>query len=45
MEQSGFACLLQQSASLKDFDWARLTFELDSYMEEVHSLVRAIYRT
>ena len=30
---------------LKEFDWARLTFELDSYMDEVHSLVHAIYRT
>jgi hypothetical protein len=30
---------------LQDFDWARLTFELDSYMDEVHSLVRSICRT
>jgi hypothetical protein len=36
--------LSQQCEGLKDFDWARLTFELDSYMDEVHSLVRAIYR-
>lgn len=43
-EQAGFALLAQHSATLKDFDWARLTFELDSYMDEVHSLVRAIYR-
>jgi HD-like signal output (HDOD) protein len=43
-EDAGFGLLAQQSASLKDFDWARLTFELDSYMDEVHSLVRAIYR-
>jgi HD-like signal output (HDOD) protein len=45
MEQSGFAYLAQHDEKLNDFDWARLTFELDSYMEEVHSLVRAIYRT
>jgi hypothetical protein len=45
LEQSGFALLTQQCAGLKDFDWARLTFELDSYMDEVHSLVRTIYRT
>ena len=45
LEQTGFAVLSQQCAGLKDFDWARLTFELDSYMDEVHSLVRAIYRT
>jgi len=44
-EQTGFAVLSQQCAALKDFDWARLTFEMDSYMDEVHSLVRAIYRT
>ncbi|MCU1302858.1 MAG: hypothetical protein JWQ87_3142 [Candidatus Sulfotelmatobacter sp.] len=42
-EDTSFGLLAQNSA-LKDFDWARLTFELDSYMDEVHSLVRAIYR-
>jgi hypothetical protein len=45
LEQTGFEVLSQQCAALKDFDWARLTFELDSYMDEVHSLVRTIYRT
>jgi HD-like signal output (HDOD) protein len=44
-EDSGFALLAQGSASLQEFDWARLTFELDSYIDEVHGLVRAIYRT
>ena len=44
LEQSGFAALSQQCPALKDFDWARLTFELDAYMDEVHSLVHAIYR-
>jgi HD-like signal output (HDOD) protein len=43
-EDTGFALLAQYSTSLKGFDWARLTFELDSYMDEVHSLVRSIYR-
>ena len=43
-EDPGFALLTQESPALKNFDWARLTFELDSYMDEVHSLVRAIYR-
>jgi HD-like signal output (HDOD) protein len=43
-ENAAFTLLGQNSTSLKHFDWARLTFELDSYMEEVHSLVRAIYR-
>ena len=45
LEQTGFAILVQQFPQLKDFDWARLTFELDSYLDEVHSLVRTIYRT
>jgi hypothetical protein len=36
--------LARQCPALQDFDWARLTFELDSYMDEVHSLVHAIYR-
>jgi HD-like signal output (HDOD) protein len=44
-EDAGFALLSHDSAALADFDCARLTFELDSYMDEVHSLVRAIYRT
>ena len=44
LEQPGFAVLLQKFPALRDFDWARLTFELDSYMDEVHSLVHAIYR-
>ena len=43
-DDPGFALLAQQSTALRDFDWARLTFELDSYMDEVDSLVRAIYR-
>jgi HD-like signal output (HDOD) protein len=44
LEQPGFAILAAQYPALKDFDWARLTFELDSYMDEVHNLVRTIYR-
>ena len=45
LEQTSFAVLSKECPQLKDFDWARLTFELDSYMDEVHSLVHAIYRT
>jgi HD-like signal output (HDOD) protein len=45
LEEPGFAALAQECPSLKDFDWARLTFELDSYMDEVHLLVRSIYRS
>src|ERR1700686_2601432 len=43
-EDPGFALLVQGSASVTDFDWARLTFELDPYMEDVRNLVRAISR-
>jgi len=45
LDQSSFAVLSQQCQGLKDLDWARLTFELDSYLDEVHTLVRTIYRT
>lgn len=45
VEQTGFAVLSRQCAGLKDFDWTRLTLELDSYMDEVYSLVRAFCRT
>lgn len=44
LEQSGFAVLAERCPTLQNFDWARLTFELDSYMDEVHSLVHSIYR-
>jgi hypothetical protein len=37
--------LARASVSTLEFDWARLTFELDSNMDEVHGLVRTIYRT
>ena len=45
LEGPSFSVLSQQCQNVKDLDWARLTFELDSYMDEVHSLVHAIYRT
>jgi HD-like signal output (HDOD) protein len=44
VEEPGFAMLAQKCPALKKFDWARLTLELDSYMDEVHALVRAVYR-
>jgi len=44
LKQTGFAVLSRRHPDLKDLDWARLTFELESYMDEVHSLVHAIYR-
>jgi HD-like signal output (HDOD) protein len=45
LEGPSFDLLAKQCHTLRDFDWARLTFELDSYMDEAHTLVRAIYRT
>lgn len=44
LEQTSFTVLAEQCPGVKDFDWARLTFELDSYLDEVHALVHAIYR-
>jgi HD-like signal output (HDOD) protein len=44
-EEYGFGVLAQHYPTIKGFDWARLTFELDSYLDEVHNLVRTIYRT
>ncbi|MGH9493653.1 MAG: HDOD domain-containing protein [Candidatus Sulfotelmatobacter sp.] len=44
LEQPGFALLASRCPVLRSFDWARLTFELDSYMDEVHALVSSIYR-
>ena len=44
LAQPGFDALAKVCSTLKDFGWARLTFELDSYMDEVHTLVHAIYR-
>jgi len=44
LEQRSFVVLAEQCQQMKDLDWARMTFELDSYMDEVHALVHAIYR-
>lgn len=44
VEEPGFAMLAEKCPLLKEFDWARLTFELDGYMDDVHALVRTIYR-
>ena len=43
-EEAAFAILLEECPALKTFDWARFTFELESYMEEVHRLVAVLYR-
>ncbi len=44
LEEPGFGTLLQECPALRDFDWARFTFELEAYMEEVHRLVSLLYR-
>lgn len=44
IEEPGFALLLEECPSLKEFDWARFTLELEAYMEEVHRLVALLYR-
>jgi len=43
VEEPGFALLVEECPSLKDFDWARFTFELEAYMEEVQRLVALLY--
>ena len=45
VDESGFALLLKECPTLQTFDWARFTFELEAYMEEVHRLVSALYRS
>jgi len=44
LEQPGFDVLLGECPTLQTFDWARFTFELEAYMEEVHRLVSVLYR-
>lgn len=43
-DDAGFVLLGRNSSALSKFDWARFTFELDTYLDEVHQLVRSIYR-
>jgi len=45
LEEPGFALLLEECPALQTFDWARFTFEMDGYVEEVRRLVTALYRT
>lgn len=42
-QEAALAVLMEACPTLPDFDWARLTFELDNYMFEVHRLVAALY--
>ncbi len=43
-EEAGFKVLMQECPKLRTLDWARFTFELEAYMEEVQRLVAAFYR-
>jgi HD-like signal output (HDOD) protein len=42
--EPAFQLLLKDCPSLQTFDWARFTFELGSYLDEVHRLVSLLYR-
>jgi len=44
LDQPAFALLLKECPSLQTFDWARLTFEMEGYIDEVHRLVALLYR-
>src|SRR5437588_11142716 len=44
LEQPGFHILEKECPKLDSFDWARFTFELEAYLDEVHQLVNLLYR-
>jgi putative nucleotidyltransferase with HDIG domain len=44
LEQPGAKVLLTEFPSLQKFDWARFTFELEGYVQEVQRLVLTIYK-
>jgi HD-like signal output (HDOD) protein len=44
LQQASFDVLSEQCQQLNGFDWARMTFELDFYMDELHTLMNAVYR-
>lgn len=43
-ELPGFALLVDECPDLQTFDWARFTFELEDYLEDVRRLVNMLYR-
>jgi HD-like signal output (HDOD) protein len=45
LEEPAFATLLQECPSLGTFDWARFTFEMEAYVDEVRRLVNLVYRS
>jgi HD-like signal output (HDOD) protein len=44
LEEPAFKLLREKYPLLEGFDWARFTFELDEYVEEVRRLVSEFYR-
>jgi len=44
LEEEAFKTLQEEYPTVLNSDWARITFELDNYMYEVHRLVAALYR-
>jgi HD-like signal output (HDOD) protein len=44
LDEPAFALLLKECPALESFDWARFTFELESYLDEVQRLVNQLYR-
>ena len=43
-EQPAFLILREGYKALSTYDWARLSFELEGYLDEVRSLVTALRR-
>jgi len=44
-QEPAFACLMNHCAMSNTVDWARLTFEMEGYLQEVRRLVSMFYRT
>ena len=44
LDEPSFALLIRECPPLGSFDWARFTFEMEAYVEEVKHLVGLIYR-
>ena len=44
MQEQGFAVLAREFPAMKRMDWARISFELDSCLEDVQRLVQSVYR-
>ena len=44
MQEPAFACLMKECPALKSVDWARITMEMEGYLEEVRRLVVAMFR-